>query len=182
MAVPVATLSRPTATIKRMGGWTLVYSYTFTDYSHFKATSNAVIPRPSWSAGGSNVRVSKTVPLSETQYEAMDFSLWRSIGEETLIKSNINNWFACKEGSGSIVKQKKGSLSCKLVKQVAKNCGGAAPNTWKFYGYGPSFGGGQFYYFDGSTNSNWPTHDPCGRYRADHLRNVSNPHGNIFIR
>ena len=164
------------------GGWTLVYSYTFTDYSHFKAASNAVIPRPSWSAGGSNVRVSKTVPLSETQYEAMDFSLWRSIGEETLIKSNINNWFACKEGSGSIVKQKKGSLSCKLVKQVAKNCGGAAPNTWKFYGYGPSFGGGQFYYFDGSTNSNWPTHDPCGRYRADHLRNVPNPHGNIFIR
>ena len=164
------------------GGWTLVYSYTFTDYSHFKAASNAVIPRPSWSAGGSNVRVSKTVPLSETQYEAMDFSLWRSIGEETLIKSNINNWFACKEGSGSIVKQKKGSLSCKLVKQVAKNCGGAAPNTWKFYGYGPSFGGGQFYYFDGSTNSNWPTHDPCGRYQADHLRNVPNPHGNIFIR
>lgn len=164
------------------GGWTLVYSYTFTDYAHFKSASNAVTPRPSWLAGSSNVRVSKTVPLSETQYEAMDFALWSSIGKETLIKSNINNWFACKERTGSIVKQNQGSIHCKLVKQFAKNCGSAAPNFWKFYATGPSFNGGQFYYFDGSTKSNWPTHDPCGRYRADHLKNVQNPHGNIFIR
>ena len=38
------------------------------------------------------------------------------------------------------------------------------------------------YDFDGSTNSDWPTHDPCGGYRADQLKNVPNPHGNIFIR
>ena len=165
------------------GGWTLVYSYTLRDYSHFTAASNAVVPRPSWSAGGSNVRVSKTVPLSETHYEAMDFALWGSVGKETLIKSNINNWFACKEGTGSIVKQKKGSIHCKLVKQVAKNCGGAVPKSWKFYANGPSFsGGGQFYYFDGSKSSHWPTHDPCGTNRADQLKNVPNPHGNIFIR
>lgn len=43
--------------------------------------------------------VSTTVPLSETHYEAMDFALWRSIGKETLIKSNIINWIACKEGT-----------------------------------------------------------------------------------
>ena len=165
------------------GGWTLVYSYTLREYSHFTAASNAVVPRPSWSAGGSNVRVSKTVPLSETHYEAMDFALWGSVGKETLIKSNINNWFACKEGTGSIVKQKKGSIHCKLVKQVAKNCGGAVPKSWKFHANGPSFsGGGQFYYFDGSKSSHWPTHDPCGTNRADQLKNVPNPHGNIFIR
>ena len=34
----------------------------------------------------------------------MNFTLWRSIGKEFLIKGYINNWIACKEGSGSIVK------------------------------------------------------------------------------
>ncbi|CAH3136655.1 unnamed protein product, partial [Pocillopora meandrina] len=155
------------------GGWTLVYSYTFTAYSSFWTGRNAVTPRPSWSASDANVRVSKTVPLSETQYEAMDFSLWRSIGKEFLIKSNINNWIACKEGSGSIVKQKKGSLSCKLVKQVSN--------------YPPSRGplltaGSTYYYFDGDTRINSPTHDPCGTNRPNQLRNVPNPHGNIFVR
>ena len=93
------------------GGWTLVWSYTFTDYSSFTSGSNAVTPRSSWSASSANVRVSTTVPLSETHYEAMDFAWWRSIGKEILIKSNINNWIACKEGTGSIVGQKGGGQS-----------------------------------------------------------------------
>ena len=102
------------------GGWTLVWSYTFTDYNNFAKVSNAVTPRPTWTASSAHDRVSTTVPLSETHYEAMDFTLWRTIGNQTLIKSNINNWIACKEGSGSIVRQKAGSLSCKLVKQVSQ--------------------------------------------------------------
>ena len=102
------------------GGWTLVWSYTFTAYSNFWTHRNAVTPRPTWTASGANTRVSTTVPLSETHYEAMNFSLWRTIGNETLIKSNINNWIVCKEGTGSIVMQKAGSISCKLVKQVSK--------------------------------------------------------------
>ena len=101
------------------GGWTLVWSYSFTDYKNFGSVSNAVTPRPTWTANGVNTRVSATVPLSETHNEAMDFALWRTIGNQVLIKSNINNWIACQEGSGSIVRQKAGSLSCKLVKQVS---------------------------------------------------------------
>nr|XP_058943567.1 uncharacterized protein LOC131771733 [Pocillopora verrucosa] len=144
------------------GGWTLVYSYTFTAYSSFWTGRNAVTPRPSWSASDANVRVSKTVPLSETQYEAMDFSLWRSIGKEFLIKSNINNWIACKEGSGSIVQQKKGSLSCKLVKQVSNQCPGTVPKSMSLPSRGPLLTAGSYYnYFDGNTRINSPTHDPC---------------------
>ena len=143
------------------GGRTLVYSYTFTAYSSFWTGRNAVTPRPSWSASDANVRVSKTVPLSETQYEAMDFSLWRSIGKEFLIKSNINNWIACKEGSGSIVKQKKGSLSCKLVKQVSNQCAGTVPKSMGLLSRGPLLtAGSTYYYFDGDTRINSPTHDP----------------------
>ena len=113
------------------GGWTLVWSYTFTDYKNFGSSSNAVTPRPTWTASGANTRVSTTVSLRETHYEAMDFALWRTIGNQTLIKSNINNWIACKEGTGSIVRQKAGSLSCKLVKQVSQQCAGVVPPSFR---------------------------------------------------
>ena len=67
MVVPMGTLSRLTATNRQMeGGWTLVWSYTFTDYANFDSGSNAVIPRPTWKSSGANTRVSTTVPLSET--------------------------------------------------------------------------------------------------------------------
>ena len=178
------------------GGWTLVWSYTFTDYSNFQNGGNAVTPRPSWSASTATVRVSTTVPLGETHYEAMDFALWRSIGEETLIKSNINNWIACKEGSGSIVKQKAGSITCKLVKQVSDQCPSIVPRSLVLHNDGMCLSSsGLYYYFDGNTGGSmptmvtqagacqrWPTHDPCGKNEGNHLKGVANPHGNIFIR
>ena len=164
------------------GGWTLVWSYTFTAYSSFTSRSNAVTPRPSWAGRGANVRVSTTVPLSETDYEAMNFALWRTVGKETLIKSNINNWIACKEGTGSIVRQKAGSITCKLVKQVSKQCAGV-PNSYSPHSYGPYLNSNShYYYFDGYTGNNWPTHDPCGKNQANQLKGVTNPHGNIFVR
>ena len=165
------------------GGWTLVYSYTFTDYASFTGTKNAVTPRPSWSASNANVRVSTTVPLSETHYEAMDFALWRSIGKEFLIKSNINNWIACKEGTGSLVRQKGGSVSCKLVKQVTGQCSGVIPQTFYVGTRGSVFSGsGNYYFLDGDTRNKWPTHDPCGKGDENQLKGVANPRGNIFIR
>ena len=165
------------------GGWTLVWSYTFTAYSSFSSRANAVTPRPSWSASGANVPVSTTVPLSETDYEAMNFSLWRTIGKEFLIKSNINNWIACTEGTGSLVQQTLGSITCKLVKQVSTLCAGVVPNFLEPHFKGPALRASSFYYFfDGSTADYYPTHDPCGRELANHLRGVGNPHGNIFLR
>ncbi|XP_078355617.1 uncharacterized protein LOC144640318 [Oculina patagonica] len=164
------------------GGWTLVWSYTFTAYSSFTSSANAVTPRPTWTASSANTRVSTTVPLSETHYEAMSFALWRTIGKETLIKSNINNWIACKEGTGSIVQQKAGSITCKLVKQVNMKCGGV-PKSFHVHVRGPSLDdSSHFYYFDGDTRANWPTHDPCGTNQANQLKDVANPHGNIFVR
>ena len=164
------------------GGWTLVWSYTFTAYSSFTSRANAVTPRPTWRASG-NTRVSTTVPLSETHYEAMNFALWRNIGKEFLIKSNINNWIACKEGSGSLVMQKDGSLSCKLVKQVSKQCAGVVPKSITMHRDGPYLSSSNLYYFfDGSTSSSVPTHDPCGRNQANQVNGVVNPHGNIFVR
>ena len=167
------------------GGWTLVWSYTLTDYKNFNSGSNAVTPRPTWTASGANTRVSTTVPLSETHYEAMDFALWRTIGNQALIKSNINNWIACQEGSGSIVRQKAGSLSCKLVKQVSTKCSGVLPKSLIVsYSCGPYLWtpNGMYYFFDGITTGHWPIHDPCGASNANQLKDVANPHGNLFIR
>ena len=165
------------------GGWTLVWSYTFTAYSSFTSGANAVTPRPSWTASGANTGVSKTVPLSETHYEAMNFALWRTIGKEFLIKSNINNWISCKDGTGSLVEQKKGSLTCKLVKQVSKQCAGVVPKSFQPDSRGPVFSTSSlYYYFDSSTRDAWPTHDPCGKNQANQLKSVVNPHGNIFVR
>ena len=68
--------------------------------------------------------ISLHLDYQQTHYEAMDVALWSTIGKEFLIKSNINNWIACKEGTGSLVQQKAGSVTCKLVKQVSKQCAG----------------------------------------------------------
>ncbi len=172
------------------GGWTLVWSYTFTAYSRFTSGANAVTPRPTWTAEEANTRVSTTVPLSETQYEAMNFTLWRTIGKEFLVKSNINNWIACEEGTGSMVLEKMGSISCKLVKQVSQKCGGDAPNFVWPSSHGQGLGNnGTYYFFDGNTERDtdnykaaWPVRDPCASYKPNQLKGVTNPHGNIFIR
>ena len=165
------------------GGWTLVWSYTFTAYSSFNSGANAVTPLPTWTASAANTRVSTTVPLNETHYQAVNFALWRTIGKEFLIKSNINNWIACKEVSGSLVKQKAGSLSCKLVKQVSEQCPGVVPKSIKMTSYGPYLSSSDlYYYFDGSTSEDWPTHDPCGRIQANQVKGVVNPRGNIFVK
>ena len=163
------------------GGWTLVWSYTFTAYSSFTSGANAVTPRPTWTASAADTRVSTTVPLSETHYEAMEFALWRTIGNQTLIKSNINNWITCKEGTGSIVRQKAGSVSCKLVKQVSQQCAGVVPNSLSVDTTRLS-SSSLYYYFDSDTGGSWPTHDPCGKNQANQLTGVANPHGNVFVR
>ena len=165
------------------GGWTLVWSYTFTDYSNFNNGANAVTPRPTWTASRANTRVSTTVPLSETHYEAMNFALWRTIGEEFLIKSNINNWIEFKEGTGSIVQQKAGSITCKLVKQVSNQCAGIVPNSLSFNNVGlRTSASSLYYYLEGDTSGSYPTHDPCGTNKENQLKSVANPHGNIFLR
>jgi len=81
------------------------------------------------------------------------------------------------------VQLKEGSITCKLVKQVAKQCAGVVPNSVRLYGAGPDLSrGSHYYYFDGGTSGDWPTHDPCGGNGANQLKDVVNPHGNFFVR
>ena len=92
------------------GGWTLVYSYTFTNYNNFGSRSNAVTPRPNWPAKRANVLISTTPPLNESSLGAVNWSLWKNIGEDFMIKSNINDWLVCQRNIGSIVTQNDGEM------------------------------------------------------------------------
>ena len=136
--------------------------------------------------------MSTTVPVSETDYNAMDFNLWKKLGHEFMVKSNINHWIACKEGNGSLVETTAGTLQCRNVKNVASKCHGFVPDQL-IYPNGQSTDPDlirsqsetqlkEYYFFDGNTRRNWPTHDPCGTNRKNHLIDVANPHGNIYIR
>lgn len=176
------------------GGWTLVYSYTFTDFSHFKQNSNALTPRPNWSLKMGNTRISTTPPRSETDYNAMDFNSWKKIGNEFMIKSNVNNWVACIEGGGSLVNWVNGSIKCKLVKNVTGECSNIVPNLFSIVFPGESDGPllsitdiatnpvKSYYYLESSTENAYPTHDPCGKDADFAFVTPNNPHGNIYVR
>jgi len=178
------------------GGWTLVYSYTFTNYYIFQQGTNSITPQPDWPAVGNNPR-STQPPLSETHFAAMHFNLWKAIGSEFMIKSNINHWIKCSEGSGSLLYWRTGSIHCQVVRNIAPKCHGYVPDHIKFDAAGS---GGrdlgpdlirtassswlkEYYYLEASTETaNWPTHDPCGTNGVNHVQGVGLPHGNIYVR
>ena len=173
------------------GGWTLVWSYSFTNYSHFNSTSNAITPRPDWPVRPEvDVPISTTPPLSETDYNAINFSIWKQIGRQVLIKSNINNWLVCRPGEGSLVDWHEGDVNCTIIKHVIDLSHEVVPSEFLPYQqnlYGPLFylrepSKSFYYYFDGYTGKHWPTHDPLGTNKPNQKKNVVDPHGNIFIR
>ena len=171
-----------------------MWSHTFTDYEFFLANSNAVTPRPNWPVfQKADVPISTTPPLSETDYNAMDFSLWKQLGRQVLIKSNINNWLICLPGTGSLVDWQEGSISCQIVKRMTDKCLEAPAPSSILPSHrlrcGPvflstSFWVDAYYYFDGCTRKGWPISDPCGVTSGHwtYLKNVTNPRANIFIR
>ena len=163
-----------------------MWSYTFKNYSHFKDKSNAITPRPNWPTDPKvDVPVSTTPPLDETDYNAVSFSKWKQIGRQVLIKSNINNWLKCEPRNGSLVDWKRGRVNCQIVRHVTDTCKSKpAPSSFALMNYGPTFKTTErmYYYFDGYTGCHWPTHDPCGENGGNHVKNVVNPHGNIYIR
>ena len=167
------------------GGWTLVYRYTFTNYSNFYHSSNAVTPRPDWSARNANVAINLTAPINNSSFGALNFSLWKEVGSKFMIKSNINDWFICKPLRGSLVLERDGSISCKNIKNVVTVCNGTTPaNDIEWDSFGPLIKArNSIYRFEGSTSSGFPTHDPCdGTNRRNHKAGVQNPAGEIYLR
>ena len=166
------------------GGWTLVYSYTFTNYSSFNSSSNTVTPRPSWPAPYANVPISTTPPLNESSLGAIEWNIWKEIGKELMVKSNINHWIVCQPSNGSIVTKKKGPINCQNIKNVATACSGVVPGILSYCPRGVCLkrAFGHYYLFNAGTDRYWPVHDPCGKSSQNHKKGVSNPGGQIYLR
>lgn len=167
------------------GGWTLVWSYGFTNYPQFTMSNNAVTPVPTW--GSSSNTTSTTVPATPMTPGALVFSQWAGLGPDFLVESNINHWISCQPGTGSLATLTFGSLTCQVVKAVATQCLTTAPDRVSKYGneVGLWAGGGTtntYYFWDGLTSANWPTHDPCGNNAARQVTGVANPYGAVFLR
>ena len=122
------------------GGWTLVYSYTFTTYDRFKSISNAVTPpppRPNWPAPDANVLMSTTPLFNESSLGAVDWKLWKEIEEEFMVKSTINDWLVCQPNGGSMVAKKEGFINCENIKNVSTACSGVVPHNVRWWTRGP---------------------------------------------
>ena len=169
------------------GGWTLVYSYTFTNYSSFSSGSNAVTPRPNWPASDANVPISTAPPLNESSLGAVDWKLWKEIGKEFMVKSTINDWLVCEPNGGSMVAKKKGLINCENIKNVSTACSGVVPHNvgWGTRGLAVSDEEtGKYYRFEGDGESTGvPIHDPCGTSsKRNHKKGVASPGGQIYLR
>jgi hypothetical protein len=165
------------------GGWSLVWVYEFTDFTNFDANSNAVTPRPGWPVGNADVPVSTTPPSGPGSTGALDWSLWRELGTSFAVTSDLNDHIACEPGRGSIVHGTSGWVDCRMIEDVTSTCDGVVPRNLSFGVYGPSLSADTlYYYFDGNTSDNWPTHDPCGQNLPQHVANPARRGGALWVR
>ena len=179
------------------GGWTLVWAYTFTDFSNYGSGSNAITPWPTFpNKRYAEVPISSTPPKGKGDFNATNFSLWKEIGKDFLITSNINHWISCRPGSGSLVGWTGGSIVCRNIKNVSSRCPGNCPTKIKVVSnhphvllYGSTFSQSEqssdvFFYFEGYTGRYWPAHDPCSTDSKTPgvVNPVGTPYGNLYIR
>ena len=170
------------------GGWTLVYAYNFTSWEWYMKIGMAVTPWPNgWVPG--DVSVSVIPPSNPTDFNAIDFILWRQIGQDFLLTSNINHWFSCKPvaNAGNLVMWSKGQINCHNVKNVGTKCPGTAPDNIEMFASAPivQFKGSTYNTFtqlDASLSSFHPFHDPCGSSNPVVSIYPTSPYGNVFIR
>ena len=156
------------------------------NYNNFQSDSNYIAPVPSWTLSATSTSVSTTTPLSEDVTGALDFSKWKEFGGDFLVKSNINNWLTCSPAGGGLAEYKHGKVNCKITKIIVPGvCEDVVPHillltpSW----HGPAlFAADFYYYFEGSASINWPVADPCGSRQSNHLPNVPDPSGLIYLR
>ena len=146
-------------------------------------------PRPNWPAHGYD-GISTTAPLNETDYNAVNFSLWKQLGRQVFMRSNTNNWLVCHPGTGNLVDWQEGNVNCRIVKHVTNTCKDTLPpsvprleivkGVTVCYDENPY--SLIYYRFDSSDTTGWLVNDPCGEECDNHVKNALNPPGNIYVR
>ena len=116
--------------------------------------------------------ISTTPPLNKTDYNAIAFSLWKQLGSQVLIKSNINNWLKCDPGIGSLVDWKSGTVNCKINQVNQETFKFSRPPPSTFFSPGnhgpmPKTEDCMYYYYDGYTRDDWPILVPRAHDSSD---------------
>ena len=151
----------------------------------FNDQRNYLSPSPNWQYQPTNLPVSTTAPLDESEMGSMEFELWKEIGGEFLMKNTINNWLYCVPNGGSLVDMIEGPVLCNVTKVIVEGlCEDIVPYTFEKYGhaaglFSPS---GHYYYLYTKGKGTWPVSDPCGRTHQNQLKTVLNPAGWIYVR
>ena len=165
--------------------FSLTFSCRYNNPTDFKNANNYLTPSPDWSFKPSNLPVSTTPPLNETELSSIAFDLWTEIGSEFLIKNNINNWVHCTPNGGSLVDMRTGPMVCNVTKIIVEGvCEDKVP--FMFEKHSPAVGlfslSGLYYYLYTKGQSSWSVSDPCGATGENHLKSVPNPAGWIYLR
>ena len=82
-----------------------------------------------------------------------------------------------------MVQWKAGNVTCRLLKQVSSLCNHVLTKELAIKNVGPRLKDAKNYYlYDASIKTSWPTHDPCGLIESNHEKGVVDPRGAIFLR
>ena len=136
--------------------------------------------------------LSTTLPLDPSSLGAMKFSLWKTYGTEMLLKSDLINWYVCKDGSGSILNWKTGSISCHVAKALVTKCKNTAPSYFNGHmNYGMDLTDGlpslrNFYKVEVMAwrYPGYPTRrlDSCANGGGNFVKGLDDPRGAWFVR
>ncbi len=165
------------------GGWTLAWVYRFTAADEFGAAVNAVTPIPSWPASEATVPVSTSPPLAPETPGAIDWALWKDLGREILIVSDLADAIACEPDVGSLADGRDGALACRTALDLSDRCQDVVPSGVAFSGSGPAlYADDLYFFFDGSTATHFPTHDACGADQAIEVTDPATAGGALYLR
>jgi len=168
------------------GGWTLVWSYTFTNYDDFEFGSNAVTPYIDDSSFSPQVNTSSTAPLGlwPTHTGAMTFLDWKLIGKEMLFINSITNWYQCSPDTGNIIDLTDGTISCSIAKKLSNNICTLVPKNLAISEEGIALTNGEdgIIYLDNEIDLEYPVHNPCGHSSIFQPQSVGDPGGALLLR
>jgi len=187
------------------GGWTLVYRYSIQD---LKSGNSTIFPVPDWLKDDKddNTKISKKAPQGPHENGAVDFKLWRLIGKEMLIKSNIKDWIYCRpdDETNEIFPEPhtySGIITFKMKCQVvgdrsSKGCQKSGPDTLVWTVAGPTLYSvfkeqktvifrrthpSIYHQWTAKLLPQW-LQEPCGSAKLKHLKHIKNPYGAIYLR
>lgn len=151
------------------------------------ADQSYLYPSPrNWPKDVEDHIVSASPPTNPNKTGAMDFSLWKEIGTQFLVKNTLNNWINCSEDTGSFVNLIEGTISCDVVKRVVEGvCENVVPTHFSIHINNLVLsvdGGNEYFKFTCTISGDPPFVEPCADRGNNYLQGDNAPAGWILLR